>query len=120
MEFQPRDTDWAWLAGFIDGEGCFHFHRYKGKGHAEHSNIVFSVGQSHMEVLQRARYIIGYGSINGPYNRGGKDHFTLRFSGVRVTKLFAKIEPYLGIVKKEQYQRVLAKHQAFQEAKHAV
>jgi hypothetical protein len=24
MSSQPSDTEWAWLAGFIDGEGCFH------------------------------------------------------------------------------------------------
>ena len=55
----PTEVEYAWAAGFIEGEGCFF------------SNGVYAVQlritQVNLEPLTRLQAIIG-GRINGPYN----------------------------------------------------
>ncbi|PYS90446.1 MAG: hypothetical protein DMF62_04605 [Acidobacteria bacterium] len=93
----PSETDYAWLAGFIDGEGCFRW----AKGGRGVGSIRLTVGQKHREVLDKIARIAECGHVNGPYISGNKYMWSI--SAAQLRNLMPKIWPYLGIVKKRQY-----------------
>lgn len=69
-----KKTDLAWAAGFLDGEGHFYAtknqyaRRSNGKiGAKSYSYFKIATVQSHIDVLNRLKRIIG-GSISGPYD----------------------------------------------------
>lgn len=104
------DTDFAWLAGFIDGEGYFYSRRMKST-YLMRCGLVLT--QKHPEVLHRAHKIIGKGSVNGPYTYGRNTSYRYSLSGYdNVIILCRELWPYLGIRKKRQVNSALAVYRA--------
>lgn len=112
MTISPRDLEYAWAAGIVDGEGCFHAREVKGKRHAYYWAVTFSITQKYPEILYRFQEAVGVGVVNGPYTYEGYTHYSYRVTGYKKTYQLAKLLwPYLSIHKKRQ-----AKH-CFREYK---
>lgn len=66
------DVDWAWLAGFIDGEGSLSLLQQKAP--ATVAGVTFkprmNISNKKRHLLERCREIIGAGAIVGPNDRG--------------------------------------------------
>jgi hypothetical protein len=58
-------TDLAWLAGLIEGEGCFTRHTTRGRWHS--ANI--KVQMSDEDVIRRCLSVSNLGRVHGPYVR---------------------------------------------------
>lgn len=108
------NTDLAWLAGFIDGEGHFGGRETKGKVNAYYITCYLSISQKDPQLLYKVQRIVGAGSVNGPYLI--QTRFTIysyRYTGYKNLRLLLpQIWPYLGIPKKQQANAVLRKYKA--------
>jgi len=65
-----------WLAGLVEGEGCFHGDIY--------SPLTLEIVSTDLDVLQKAKAIIGYGSIYSfqPRKLHHKLRYTFKITGV--------------------------------------
>jgi hypothetical protein len=101
------ETDYAWAAGFFDGDGhsgCYvqndrHFLR-------------ISVGQVQPELLHRFKDIFGVGRVLGPYGPYGNQRrrsATYRYvcSGKAAVAVIQLMAPYMGIHKKRQWNEAV-------------
>ncbi len=89
----------AWAAGFFDGEGCSH---RTGDGY-----LVVSISQCHREVLDKFRLAVGVGKVRGPYaprREKWSPIWHYRAYGAEASLVLAAIWPYLGSVKRAQYE----------------
>ena len=108
----PADTELAWCAGFIDGEGCFHSRETKGKRHAYYMTISLSITQKEPELLYRVQSALQAGVVNGPYTTDGGRfiHYSYRLTGYsRVYGAAKLLWPFLGVHKKRQAKNSLTK-----------
>jgi hypothetical protein len=90
-------TDWAWLAGFIDGEGCLSVHRRGGRN-GDVMGLRFMVAQSDRRPLERVQQIIGGGSIIplGPNPLSKRQRWMWYLSRrADIDAVLARIWPYL-------------------------
>jgi len=62
--------DYAWAAGFFDGEGCVSVNRMPSGNY-----LRLQVASTDLPVLERLQRVIGCGRINGPYQHH-PDHKT--------------------------------------------
>ena len=104
MPIRGLREDLAWLAGFYDGEGSTTCSR---KGQPR-----FDIAQNHIEVLEKAKSILGIGEIywiidkKGP--RDGCYHYSIgSYAGVQYA--IAMIWDWLGDIKREQAKNVLVR-----------
>lgn len=93
-------ADWAWLAGFFDGEGCTQV--LPGSRYA----VQVVITQKDIRVLEKAQSIAG-GSISGPYNvgrtEGGLGAYQWRVSTYEgVVYALERMWPYMSEVKRMQ------------------
>ena len=117
------DTDWAWAAGFFDGEGHISTRNRTGNGHLPKyrsgRSIVICINQHHREVLDRFYDIVGYGNVTmitktRPERSalsGTYESFSWR-CGKREGVLHAveHMWPYLGSVKRLQAAGAIILH----------
>jgi hypothetical protein len=82
-----------YLAGFIDGEGCFLATVNKATGGWQ---ITLAIGQSNIEFLQSLQKEIGFGSIHGKH-----PHYRLHLYSEQLRNLLPIILPHLRIKKRE-------------------
>lgn len=54
-----------WLAGILEGEGCFHLQSKKSSG----VYIQISMNMTDEDVVRKAQKIAGVGKVYGPYQR---------------------------------------------------
>lgn len=101
------ETEWAWAAGFYDGEGCMCFQKYTDGTQV----ALMVVAQTNREVLERFQRAVGGGGIYGP--RRQQAGWKLRWDW-RTTKKAAiqtalsRMWPYLCEPKRDQAKRILA------------
>ena len=60
----PTDTEWAWVAGLLEGEGCFGV--YKGTRHTNgkpYENLVLQVRMSDKDVLEKLHRLVQAGTL---------------------------------------------------------
>ena len=93
------ETDRAWAAGFLDGEGCFTLLKNSSKSqHETTRGVNISAIQVKKEPLIRLQKILG-GRINGPVkngNRAKQDAYCWRISNAEEAKKAIEIVfPYL-------------------------
>jgi hypothetical protein len=100
------ETELAWSAGFFDGEGSTVVWR------STHSTqTMLSITQIDRRVLDRFAEAVGEGGVNGPYERkaaGQQPLYQYKAAGARAHRAMELLWPYLGQVKREQYERVVA------------
>jgi len=99
------EEQWAWVAGFIDGEGCFG--ATKSRRTQKYQSIRLSIAQVELLVLERVQHMMG-GRIYGPRVREGNHQqsiYTLYLYRPNITHLWK----YLGQKKRRQYKTCLLK-----------
>lgn len=101
----------AWAAGFYDGEGSISISRGGTKNQRIRTPIPkISITQIDPRVLERFRDAVGLGKILGPYSyncvRIVWFYRVQRFEHVQA--IIAMLWPFLGPLKREQIQRVMA------------
>lgn len=102
-----RQTDLAWAAGFVDGEGCFSMKR---RSHGTRFGFRFTVNQIDRRPLDRLAKILGRGVVKGPRISKSAKHspvWRLDISGKHAITIYELLEPYLSEPKREQAIRVL-------------
>jgi hypothetical protein len=112
---EPGETDYAWAAGFFDGEGyagitaCFNKKRGK-----HYTRPVTSIAQNHREVLDRFCWIVGVGRVRGPYLNKSNGHQRKPYwqwqtdSMVTIRQVYGRLWPYLGSVKRSAFEIALS------------
>lgn len=96
------DTERAWAAGFIDGEGSFGIQNQERRKPL----IYLSAGQADRRVLDRLQAVLGVGKVYGPYKprkKGHSEYYYYRVTGEKVEAAAEIVWPYLSPVKREQY-----------------
>jgi len=106
--------EFAWAAGFIDGEGSFCFLPGKRtKSGSIHGGIKFSVAQVDRRVLDRLHKALGgFGNVNGPhgpYTNGPRlGQYQYQVSNFeRVQQIVCLTWKYLSPIKREQAKKAL-------------
>jgi len=111
-----KETDLAWAAGFVDGEGTFCSWATTRKGIPNpQRRINFSVGQAgNKELLHRLYRILKTGVITQRKQKDGfLPMFILTITGYRRTiKVAELLWPYLGNIKRRQFLKAVEKYEA--------
>lgn len=88
-------TELAWVAGLLEGEGCFS--KKSNKGTAR--NVIVSCQMTDPDVLRRLHRLAG-GTFHGPYPngpRGRLPRYTWRVHGETARSLMADLLPLMGL-----------------------
>jgi hypothetical protein len=91
----PSCTDYAWLAGVIDGEGSIAL-TWIGKGKVPGLKII--IYGSDLLVMNKVRAIIRAAGIwcsYSPDNRTGKSNYRVSISSKACIKLYPLVSPYM-------------------------
>jgi hypothetical protein len=118
------ETEWAYLAGLIDGEGYMNIllhtspsGRKAGRGYAR--DFVLTICNTSISLLKEMQEKIGFGWICEHKRKrtdAGVNTFTLRFSHNNLRGILPKIIPYL-ILKKEPAKIMLESLTLIKETK---
>jgi intein-encoded DNA endonuclease-like protein len=98
-----------YIAGFLDGEGCFSLTWRGGNGQRRRLQAVIVVGSTNREVLEKIRETLHVGSIyeKRRKTKGGRTFYTLFISGNDALRQIIPIFlPYM-VVKKHQAELLL-------------
>ena len=103
---EHMSTEAAWAAGFYDGEGSTSVWR-------SHTTVTtMTISQVDRRSLDRFLAVVGEGRVNGPYEVHSHPErqpiFYWKATGARAHRAMRIIWPYLGTVKREQYEDVVA------------
>ena len=94
------DTEWAWLAGFLDGDGCIIAKNPRGENTYFHVRVSFT--QKDPTPLKRIVELIGSGNIRC---KGSLHHYHSLVYGNRVSAvILEKVMPFL-VAKREQAEQ---------------
>lgn len=88
------ETDYAWAAGFFDGEGCVSIYSQK-----RYTCARVHIVQKDIGPLLRFQVIFGSKERIGSVTRSNRKHryYRLTFSGQRAADVLAKMLPYLTL-----------------------
>ena len=99
----PIETDYAWAAGFLDGEGCFQaVKRRSGPGHTYNPSL--SASQACRQPLERLQEIFGGAICESKTRlRPGESRIWLWqvFSAEALREILPKLIPYMTVKQKE-------------------
>jgi hypothetical protein len=107
------DTEYAWVAGFIDGEGHFSAPYNKGKKYAVHMLLQLSISQAQPELLERVKQALGGGSVSRRIPNGHQGVHRYSLSGTRLDEAVEHLWLYLGIHKKRQWNQAVERRNHF-------
>lgn len=65
-------TELAWVAGLLEGEGCFSIHKTTDRGKLYEYPIVMCL-MTDLDVIQQLQRVTGIGRVGGPYGRSSRD-----------------------------------------------
>jgi hypothetical protein len=102
-----------WLAGWLEGEGSFHFSETRPTLTRKAYKRIKIVGCSNdLDTLERVQACAGGGRINGPYKYGDEKQNHYQW-GLRkksdVVKLMRRLHPFMGERRKHQISEALKK-----------
>lgn len=92
----PQPAELAWLAGLIEGEGCFGCYQRSGRSDFQ---LQFALASTDQDVVERAHGVMNLGRVTGPWNggRGHKDVWTWRIAHPQAfMTLVSAIWSYMG------------------------
>jgi hypothetical protein len=104
-----KELEYAWAAGFFDGEGSVICHR---------KYATIKVNQKEPELLHKLKSIFDVGYVRGPYFSTTVKGKSTHIHEWTVTKrkdvvfVFELMKPYLGFRKREQFENVLIRFNA--------
>ena len=102
-----KETETAWAAGYVDGEGCINITKNTSYGHIVRVTIDSTDNRSLLVLLN----LFG-GRLNGPYEPRNKDSYNRKpiwvysLCGVEAQSALKKMRPYL-VIKQEQAELAL-------------
>lgn len=91
------ETEKAWLAGYIDGDGCISVN-HKGKDKPRHAiSMMLAIDSADEELLDEVQRIAGGNRITKKkYKENHRQSYTWRMTGsARILALLKEIQPYL-------------------------
>lgn len=101
------DTDIAWAAGLIEGEGCFTLHS---KYHP-----YFLLDMCDLDVLQKFQSIFPEASLRGPYYHKDRPTQKARWRvdafGPKCITIMTSVLPYMGLRRREKINELLTAFQ---------
>lgn len=89
-------NEFYWLAGLLEGEGCFHMN----------SSPNVSVSTTDRDVLERAACLMG-SKVRGPFDTGHKPIWSASLSGDRALDLMRRLLPLMGQRRTAKIQEVI-------------
>jgi len=101
------ETEWAYLAGFIDGDGCITINVGGTKGSVTPSHrLLLLITQANKEYLEKWCARVGLGRVYAIHSgespiQGTKQCYNWQMSGRQAEAVLRKVLPYLDI-KREQ------------------
>lgn len=111
-----KKTELAWAAGFFDGEGCTTAHCGYGAQRLAPRLRVSQNGNEGSKLLHRFKWAIKLGKVYGPYPIAKNQNLPIYYFGITnhdEVKLAIKLLwPYLSLVKRRQYKKVVAAYKA--------
>lgn len=111
--YEPNAAEWAWAAGFYEGEGTFVL-----AGGVRSRCLALRIGQKDTEPLERFLSIVRVGKINGPYVNGVKGertHYVYSLSRLAdVRWVIQGISPWLSKRRIEQIEAVESRYAEYQ------
>jgi hypothetical protein len=95
-------TDIAWMAGLLEGEGCFSGRRYR-------TPTRIQVCSTDKDVMDRAAELFGQ-KVNGPYRHGTnkKFYWMVVLTGNRSIGWMMTIYPYMGVRRKAKIREIVS------------
>lgn len=112
-----KQTELAWAAGFIDGEGHFRLHKTKGRKPTGriYGQPVLTIAQVDRKVLDRVVSILG-GTVYGPFkttNIKWRPSYRYVLWGTNnINRVVRLLTPWLGKIKLTQAEQALADGQS--------
>jgi hypothetical protein len=91
--------DWAWLAGLLEGEGCFSLARDR--------YPAVSLDMTDRDVVERAAEMMGAPSVCEQPNPGKKTSWRTRSNGLTALAVMVNVSPYLGVRRRAKVREVL-------------
>lgn len=92
------ETDYAWAAGIVDGEGCVFIARHKGGGKngakADYYTVGVKVTMGHEPTILRLREMFGSGSKHTVEQVGWNPAYTWLAQSKIAKEVLLKIQPY--------------------------
>jgi len=93
-----KSEKFAWVAGLLEGEGCF-------KMHPTNKKYVYpqiEVNMADEDIVRRLREFTGVGNVQGPYSNPKKPHHSpmWRWTVQRskdATDLMERLLPFMGV-----------------------
>jgi hypothetical protein len=106
------ETEIAWVAGFLEGEGSFGVYSRR----SGYRYLLLQVSSTDRDVLERLRSVVGHGSICGPVNQKHPRNRSTwspeyRYSTSSTTKLpvlLNAILPYMGERRASKIREMMA------------
>lgn len=92
-----NDTDYAWAAGLVDGEGCFciTITNPKKQGKTSMHKFFLVIVNTHKETIDRLKEILVVGSLHSQQRNGDKRCYRLVISSLQAIGAIKLIRPYL-------------------------
>jgi hypothetical protein len=95
-------NDLCWLAGLLEGEGCFVYDDSPG----------IRVGMTDLDVVQRVALLLGNRRVRGPYNRSthgslNKDVYYVECWSGPAIEIMKAILPYMGVRRSAKINEII-------------
>lgn len=97
--------DIAWLAGLIEGEGCFKMQKTGGYA----GSICIALQMTDLDIVERATALIG-GTLwgpHGPYGVSKQQTFQTAIFGSRAASWMMTLYPFLGHRRRDKVRELL-------------
>jgi hypothetical protein len=111
------EVEVAWVAGLVEGEGCFYIQteKYTSKrtGETYHNRRpTLIVAMTDEDVVKRLQEVTGVGTVNrsGPQNKNRPNHkpmWRYRVNPVATLMLAIRLYPYMGRRRREKIEDLL-------------
>lgn len=107
-----RDIDLGWVAGLLEGEGCFSPVKRTRKSGEKYLYLRIQINMTDEDVIRRLHEVVGAGNVTGPRlykNPDWKPRWEWTLLGDKAEALMKEVYPYLGERRREQIDFVLQK-----------
>jgi len=114
----------AWLAGLLEGEGCFRVREDQRKRVRNYLVPRVFMNQTDEDVVRRAAKLAGVGRVYGPYRNGGNGHqshykpvWQFMVEGPDALWLMEQLYPYMGQRRQAKIDEILTEFEGSETTK---
>lgn len=94
----------TWLAGLLEGEGCFTVGYQNGR---RYSYPVIQLSMVDRDVIDRAAALMGNPAVCSRVLKSGKTNYQIRVTGTKARELMTELKPLMGARRQARIQEVL-------------